>query len=826
MAEIDGTDDADNLIGTPEDDTIRGYAGDDVISGGDGDDRIFTGDGADTVFGGEGDDEINGYLTGPNSWNYSSSVGPLLVYGEGGDDFVSGSSSADFISGGDGDDFLVGNQGDDQIFGNRGNDTLLGREGNDLLEGGEAEDELDGGSGDDTLMGGPGGDILWGGDGNDLLYGGDGDDFIVTGNGSDTVYSGNGNDNINGYLISTTSWTYFESSGSLVLNGEEGDDFIHGSQADDFLNGGAGNDYLIGAEGNDRIEGGSGDDYLDGGSGDDTLNGGLGVDELWGGSGNDVYFIADKSFDIWDADGIDTANVLVNFVKIPSFIEHVNYIDGAVPLPYWIDALLPDRGAIYSTFINESRTLYFGFPDSIPEYDTDLDNAVGYEPFNDAQKSFVRSVLAYIESIIDVRFVETTNFSQPNTIVFANNIQEDSSGYALFPDKEATGSDVFLDVSSDANLRPRDGEYAVLTYIHEIGHALGLKHPFGSADAIGEVSESPYLPIEEDNTSWTVMSYEKYPQDYHAVFKNLDIAALQYLYGPSTTTRDSDNVYVLSEYDTNFIWDGGGTDTVDASQSSTSVTIFLEPGYWGFLGESKAELISAPGQITINFGTKIENLVGSRFNDWLFGNSDKNEIVAGSGNDSVRGNQGDDIINGGDGIDTAVFSEELGNYVISRADNVLTVVGPEVDGTDRLTDVERLSFSDISLAFDLDGSAGDTARLLAVALGKDNWYDRALMGIGIDIFDNSGLTFEEIATLALDILLGTERTNKDVFTFIVNNVVGVTPTQADYDTFLPLLDNGTFTQSSLFVAAAEHPINDANIGLVGLIESGVEFIPV
>jgi len=57
-------------------------------------------------------------------------------------------------------------------------------------------------------------------------------------------------------------------------------------------------------------------------------------------------------------------------------------------------------------------------------------------------------------------------------------------------------------------------------------------------------------------------------------------------------------------------------------------------------------------------------------------------------------------------------------------------------------------------------------------------------------------------------------------------VVGVTPSQADYDTFLPLLDNGTFTQSSLFVAAAEHPINDANIGLVGLIESGVEFIPV
>ena len=220
------------------------------------------------------------------------------------------------------------------------------------------------------------------------------------------------------------------------------------------------------------------------------------------------------------------------------------------------------------------------------------------------------------------------------------------------------------------------------------------------------------------------------------------------------------------------------------------------------------------------------NLDGDELANILTGEGGPDTINGFAGNDMITGLGGDDVINGGDGIDTAVFSEELGNYVISRADNVLTVVGPEVDGTDTLTDVERLSFSDISLAFDLDGSAGDAARLLAVALGKDNWYDKALMGVGIDIFDNSGLTFEEIATLALDILLGTARTNKDVFTFIVNNVVGVTPTQADYDTYLPLLENGTFTQSSLFVAAAEHPINDANIGLVGLIESGVEFYPV
>jgi hypothetical protein len=60
-------------------------------------------------------------------------------------------------------------------------------------------------------------------------------------------------------------------------------------------------------------------------------------------------------------------------------------------------------------------------------------------------------------------------------------------------------------------------------------------------------------------------------------------------------------------------------------------------------------------------------------------------------------------------------------------------------------------------------------------------------------------------------------------------VIGGNPPQSEIDTYVPLLDNNIYTQTSLFAAAAEHPINADNINLVGvgsLTELGLEFIPV
>ncbi len=50
------------------------------------------------------------------------------------------------------------------------------------------------------------------------------------------------------------------------------------------------------------------------------------------------------------------------------------------------------------------------------------------------------------------------------------------------------------------------GHLAYPTFIHEIGHAIGLKHP-GNYNAEGGGTPGPYLPSAEDNHQYTVMSY-------------------------------------------------------------------------------------------------------------------------------------------------------------------------------------------------------------------------------------------------------------------------------------------------------------------------------
>ena len=71
--------------------------------------------------------------------------------------------------------------------------------------------------------------------------------------------------------------------------------------------------------------------------------------------------------------------------------------------------------------------------------------------------------------------------------------------------------------------------------------------------------------------------------------------------------------------------------------------------------------------------TGIENLTGSGFNDTL------------------TGDNGNNILNGGVGLDKAIYSGVASAYTITRNGGV-TISGAE--GTDTLTSIERIQFSD------------------------------------------------------------------------------------------------------------------------------------
>jgi len=655
---------------------------------------------------------------------------------------------------------------------------------------------------------------LTGTSGNDTIYGLDGNDRIITDDGDDIVDAGDGDDEVNGYQGVGSAYIFYPATGIKKIHGGNGNDFIVGGSSNDELFGDAGIDVLYGRNGNDILDGGEGADYMD------------------GGSGNDIYYVSDIYDLIDDASGNDTAYVSTSFVKIPSFIEKVIYTNGAIALPYWVDALLPNEasGNYFDTLLGSSNTFYYNFPIALPSYDTNASHGYGFKTFSSVQIARTEAALNYIASVIDVQFKKTISANGLNTFVFANNNQSSSAGSANYPSNSMIGSDIYFDTSA-INSKFADGSYAALTLIHEIGHALGLEHPFSYAQAGGGgLSDPPYLTGAEDSTAWTVMSYEDTSAQYYLNFSPLDIAALQYIYGPSKSARAGNDIYKVSSSGPNFIWDGAGTDTIDLSAVNQGATIFLTPGYWGFVGSQQAATITSSGQVTVNFGSIIENLTGSSFADKLYGNDTDNLIAGGlgndrldglAGNDVLIGGLGDDQLNGGLGIDTAQFEGSYDRYKTSNSQSAFFVTdkGSNGQGMDVLINVERLKFLDKSVAIDLEGNAGKALKVIGAVLGKEAVKNPGFVGIGLSYLDNE-LSYSDLGLLALTAVGATS--NDAIVSKLWFNLVGSAASASDKAPYIKMLADG-MKPGDLVVMAADLPLNAYNIGLVGLMQTGVEF---
>ncbi|CAO3439761.1 M10 family metallopeptidase C-terminal domain-containing protein [Azospirillum doebereinerae] len=381
-----------------------------------------------------------------------------------------------------------------------------------------------------------------------------------------------------------------------------------------------------------------------------------------------------------------------------------NGMDGAgSDVPSYVAALLPSsRPKWGSAVVGTSALVTYSFMESPASYLGSGDRA-GFAAMSQTQRGAVRQALAAWAAVARITFVEVADTGIGGAIRFATNAQHGvSAAYAYYPSASlAIGGDVFIANDSSANLNPTPGSYGYKTLLHEIGHAIGLKHP-GNYNAGGSGAEGPYLPAAEDSSQYTLMSYHSHPSLGYSGSPTgpalYDVAAIQALYGANTQSRTGNDTYSLANTASAFsttIWDAAGADTIDASRQTLAATIDLRAGSFSSAGTNGAGG-AAVGNIAIAYGVTIENATGGSGDDALTGNDAANLLIGGAGDDTLTGGSGDDTLDGGTGTDTAVFSGNRAGYDIARSGATVTITHRNggADGTDTLTNVEHAQFAD------------------------------------------------------------------------------------------------------------------------------------
>ena len=278
-----------------------------------------------------------------------------------------------------------------------------------------------------------------------------------------------------------------------------------------------------------------------------------------------------------------------------------------------------------------------------------------------AQIASVQAGLALYSEVANLTFSQvnpggTTNDATILVGAYSSNV-DGAGAFAYYPGSTASGDlagDIWLNNTSVSTTSLPNGSFSAFAIAHEMGHAMGLAHP-------GDYNAAPGLPITyannaqfvQDDHQYSVMSYfdeSNTTASYNAYPDTLmlyDILAVQQLYGANMTTRADNTVYGFhsnagSVYDFAInrdpalcIWDGGGTDTVDASGFGQNQMIDLHDGSFSNMG-------GFTGNISIAFGAIIENAIG------------------GSGSDTLTGNSASNALTGGAGADTFCFKDFLG----------------------------------------------------------------------------------------------------------------------------------------------------------------------
>ena len=644
---LSGGDDGDFLFGEDLNDTLDGGNGDDVLYGGDGYDIFEGGPGGDYMDGGADDDKVS-YRNSP----VGVTIDLLAGTGSGGhaaDDVlvsierVWGSDHADVITGSDGDDSLYGFPGDDIVNGGNGIDYIQGDTGDDTINGGDGDDDLSGEGGSDLLIGGEGADRIIGGNDNRN------ERDMASYEGSDAAVT----------IDLTLGWSDPQigghAEGDVLANIED----IRGSDHDDTITGDRNDNLLEGGDGADLLYGRRGDDVLVGGIGADALDGGRGFDIAdYGGSFEAVNIDLGNNVAVG---GEATDDILVNIEKIAGSAhgdiligdENDNVFEGGGGDDY----LAGNAGLDTASYAGSAAGVTI---------DLQAQSAVGGDANGDT--------LVDIENVTGSGFSDDLSGDDGDNVLkglAGNDTLEGGDGADVL--KGGGGEDTALyrlsgtGITIDLESNVANGGHATGDTLLFVEHVEGSDHnDVIAGDGFGNTLKG------HDGSD------DLFGGDGHDTLIGGDN-------DDDLEGEDGDDTLVGGAGADDLVG-GEGMDTADYAGSSSGITVDLAAGT-GLGGDAEGDRLDG-----------VENLVGTKFQDTLTGNAERNFFHGGKDNDVLDGGGGWDVLSGEDGADLLIGGQ--GNDTLLGGADSDTFVFTVGSGRDWIGDFETGQGSEDVLLLD------------------------------------------------------------------------------------------------------------------------------